>query len=197
MIDDVFGSADVITCPEVLGVRLRPLSIWHVWTLKTIDSPLVVGGKYDLEDVCKAVMICALTRAEYYDMARHQDALTAYYGTIAAAYIELDTEAREHVLSELGTYIDECTVFPEFWEGEGVDDVRDRIRCPVEWHLVLSLLKNGICHTEEDAWNYPISRAQCWQAVVGEMQGSKAYMDAVDREDIKKLDEVSNGDTAE
>lgn len=194
MVDDVFSAADVITCPEILGVRLRPLSIWHMWTLKTMESPFVDGGGYDVEDVCKAVMVCGLNKKTHDELAATDYGLTALYGEIGGAYLELEKDARTEAIKALVEYLDECSNFPEFWEEEKTDATADRIRCPIEWHLVRSILDMRICQTESEAWDYPIARAQCWLAVQGESKGSKSYVDQMDRDAIRQLEEAENGD---
>ena len=193
MTDDVFMAADVCGCPELLGVRLRPLSVWHCWQLRSIESPFFDGGEYGVEDVCKAVMLCSLDRNGYSSVASDSNALAALYGFIAAEYIALDKEGREEAVKAFVAYLDACTIAPEYWSADKGDGRADRIRCPFEWHVVAALLKNRICQTEAEAWDYPMQRAQCWQAVIGEQAGSKSYVDAVDRADMAKLNEAPNG----
>lgn len=192
MIDDIFLGADVITCPVILGVRLRPLSIWHVWALRAAESPLINGGKFDIEDVCKAVMLCGMTREDYARQIQSGE-IAITLGDVAAEYLQLSPEDREIEVANLADYIDQMTQFPEYWQKEKSDPVKDRIRCPTEWHLVSSLLAMSICKDESAAWDYPIARAQCWQAIQGEQAGSKNYMDAKDRADMDQLNaEVSD-----
>jgi hypothetical protein len=197
MIDEVFSASDVIACPVILGVRLRPLSIWHVWALKAADSPFVEGKPYGIEDICKAVMLCSLTRNDYVALAASESALAALYGTIAGEYLAKDKEGRDEACKAFDDYRAACTVYPDFYAGEGVDPVRDRVRCPSEWHLVASLLDMRVCGTEAEAWDSPIARAHCWQAVLGERRGSKAYVDQRDRDDFKALEEAAHVDNQE
>lgn len=190
MIDEVFLEADVITCPEILGVQLRPLSIWHSWALRSIESPFIEGGEYSTDDVCNAILVCSLTRSEYSN-ANQMD-IAARLGEIAANWLRLDDDARSETLDCFNAYLDACTRFPEFWRSEDSDPVRDRLRCPAEWHLVATLTNMHVC-TESEAWDYPISRAQCWQAVEGERAGSQAYVDQRDRQDFEKLNKQEGG----
>jgi hypothetical protein len=192
MIDEVFSAADVITCPEVLGMRLRPLTLWHVWSLKSLESPFVSGKPYDTEDICKAIMICGLRRKDYAELCGSENAIAALFGTIAADYLVKSKSDRAEVCNAFGKYLSSCTEFPEFYSSAKQNDIRDRLRCPSEWHIVASLLDMRICQTEDDAWDYPIARAQCWQAVQGERNGSKAYVDQRDRDDFEKLKAESN-----
>jgi hypothetical protein len=194
MIDEVFSASDVVSCPEILGVRLRPFSIWHSWALKSIDSPYVYGVDFDIEDTCQAVMICALSRDEYAEL-QQTEAITVLYGRIAGKYLALSEEDRTKVVGEFVSYIDACSVFPEFYAPEKSDPVRDRMRCPGEWHLVACLLHLRICDSEKAAFDYPVARAQCWQAIEGERAGSRSYVDQRDRDDFDELNREakSNG----
>jgi hypothetical protein len=193
MIDTVFSAADIIACPELLGVRLRPLSIWHVWALKAASSPFVDSGKYGIEDLCKAVMICSLTKADYEGLACIENGIDVLYGTIGGEYLALDADARQAVCTAFDQYLSACSEFPEFWNDGKPEDASKRLRCPYEWHLVATLLDMRICTSEAQAWDYPISRAQCWQTVKGERNGSRAYVDQRDRDDLSALEGAENG----
>ena len=191
MIDDIFLAADVTSCPDILGVRLRPLSIWHSWALLSMESPFIGGGEYTTDDVCNAVLVCSLTREEY--SGSNPIDIATRLGHIASEWLTLDDDARAETLDCFVAYLDACTRFPEFWRGEDSDPIRDRLRCPAEWHLIATLTNMGISK-ESEAWDYPIARAQCWQAVEGERAGSRAYVDQRDRDDFAKLNqEASNG----
>ena len=192
MVDDVFLASDITGGPVILGFRLRPLSIWHVWTLKAWDNPYVTGGEYDVDDVCNCMAVCTQTRESFTAIAA-QNLHGALKGDIGAAYLEASKEEREHAEKQLAEYFTQCTVFPEFWEDGKSDPVKDRLRCPGEWHLVATLLQMRVCQTEEDAWDYSIARARCWQAVEGERAGSRAYVDQRDRMDFAKLEDIANG----
>lgn len=189
MVDDIFLASDVAGGPVILGFRLRPLSIWHVWALSALESPYVLGGNYGVEDVVNCLLFCTQTRESYNALA-----LTcmegAVKGEIAAAYLEADKDGRFEAEKQLAAYFGDCTVFPEFWQDSKTDPVKDRLRCPGEWHLVATLLQMRICQTETEAWDYPIARARCWQAVESERQGGSSYMDKRDRDDLKQLEQM-------
>lgn len=172
-----------------MGFRLRPLSIWHVWALSAMDSPYVCGGKYTVDDICNCLMICSQTRESFAALSAG-GLHVALKGEIGAAYIEADKDARAQAEAQLAQYIADCTVFPEFWEKEKTDAVKDRLRCPPEWHIVSAILSMRICQTEAEAWDYPIARARCWQAVDGERNGGRDYLDARDRADLKLAAEM-------
>jgi hypothetical protein len=187
MIDSVFLANDVTAGPDILGLRLLPLSIWHVWALKASSNPFATGGKYDIESFCNALLICTLSKSQFDELVR-TDALAVYKGHhIAPAILTADEDTRAEALGVFLEYFDACTVYPEFWEDDKSDPVKDRLRCPSEWHLVASLLRMRIAQTEAEAWDYPIAKAHCWVAVEGERNGSKNYVDQRDRNDFDQL----------
>ena len=190
MVDEVFSSTDIShTCPQsvaqVLGVGLMPVSIWHVWILKALENPFAVGGIPKAQDLAQAVLVCSNDRKSFGEIMSDDDTLTDKIADLAQAWYEVD-DISSHIRS-FHLYVEQGVSGPEFWEDPKTDAVKDRQRCPVEWHLVYMLLNNKVCHTEEEAWNYPFNRAVCWSAVVGEQNGSRNYIDQVDREQIKKV----------
>jgi hypothetical protein len=190
MIDSVFLANDVSAGPVILGLRLRPLSIWHSWALKAAANPFSIGGEYGIEDICNALLICTLTKHQHDELAG-LGALGLYKGEqIAPPLISATTEERAEALRLFLDYFDDCTQFPDFWQDGKADPVKDRVRCPREWHLVASLMRMNICRTEPEAWDYPIAKAQCWMAVEGERNGSKSYVDERDRADIERANKL-------
>jgi hypothetical protein len=45
---------------RLLGVRLRPFSLWHLLLLQTLDSPFLRKGQVGLHDLRTAIGICRL-----------------------------------------------------------------------------------------------------------------------------------------
>lgn len=57
----VNGRNDGMSNTVLLGVRLRPFSIWHRVLLKTVDSPFITGQRVTLWDFRVAAGICRST----------------------------------------------------------------------------------------------------------------------------------------
>jgi hypothetical protein len=62
MLDSTFAAAyiDNGRRHRILGRRLRPLCLWHLLLLQTIDSPFITGGSISLLDLKTAIGICGL-----------------------------------------------------------------------------------------------------------------------------------------
>ena len=62
MFDPVFGAAyiDNGTRHRLLGVRLRPFCLWHLFLLQALDSPFIRNGSATVFDLKTAIGICRL-----------------------------------------------------------------------------------------------------------------------------------------
>lgn len=195
MFDDVFSSTDLSGTPrlkaaEVLGRDLLPLSVWHIWILQGIRSPFAIGGRIEDKDVGMAVAVCSKNRAEC--VAFLSDEVAVAKEMLQLAELWHSEEDMTPHIAALNSYMEDGMTAPEFWENPGQNPVKDRQRCPSEWHLVSLLLKNNICRTERQAWDYPYARAVCWAAVSAEQQGSRNYIDPIDRKQIDELNHAND-----
>lgn len=160
-------------------------SIWHAWALSIIESPFVKGGPCNHDDLFRALLICSMSRNEYIKICNSETEVDKLID-IALKYAESEREERDNTKQNIESYLQDCLVMPDFFSDGSSDPVKDRVRCPIEWHMVFFLVSSRLALTEDEAWDYPYARCQCWQAVKGEQGGSKAYVDKRDREDFKK-----------
>lgn len=192
MKDDVFSAANapliLLHDPViVLGRRLLPLSLWHICMLKEQDSPYITGGEVKIQDLAIAVLICSMNRETFsHFMSDEKSMQKAADDMVDSWLLKKEGDQRECFATFLA-YINASFNAPEFWEEEKSNQIKDRLRCPIEWHLIIMLLKERICNTEEDAWNYSYQRAVCWRAVISEANGSRNYIDPLDRMQIQEL----------
>jgi len=162
-----------------------------MWLLRSIDSPYAVGGVPGPIDFCYALMVCSSTRKEFGQVLAEGPA--AVVEKLVGKYFMMSAEQADAEKLVFEEYLERQTLSPEFWSDADSDAVKDRLRCPAEWHLVLSLLRYDVCKTEGDAWDYPYNRAVCWRAVIGEqVDGSRSYVDPLDRSQMEILNHVSN-----
>lgn len=190
MKDSVFIETDIShACPrsaaQVLGVSLMPLSLWHVWFLRSNESPYATGEDPKLSDLAFAIITCSMTREEMGRAIEDESIMAERALEVSENWVSLsETERLKHAKA-MDRYLSAGMAAPEFWEDPDSDEIKDRLRCPAEWHLVYMLLKHGICQSEEQAWNYSYARAVCWRAVFGEQMGSRDYIDPIDRKHME------------
>lgn len=182
MKDDLFIETDIShTCPhnvaQVWGLSLMPLSLWHLWFLRSQENPFIVGGNPYPSDFALAVLTCSLTRRGLGETINDDVQMAELVSGMVEKWLDMPDEKKSEHLKAFDHYIEEGAKAPEFWENGESDPIKDRLRCPPEWHLVMMLLKNKICQTEEEAWNYSYARAVCWRAVIGEQNGGRDYID--------------------
>lgn len=153
----VWPQAILYEPPKVLGKTLRGFSAFHALMLEAVQSPFLVGGKTDLQDLILAVHVCA-------------------HGWADRATIK-DTEAikawGEHIKSvdfvdaqkQFSNYLTESFAMPEFWNNSG-----STLRANFAFHLVTFGMRIlGL--SEADAWDTPIARMVCYRACWAESEG--------------------------
>lgn len=192
MIDDIFLAADGPAPQSILGVLVRPLSIWHVWALKASDSAFLRATTHTRDDVVRLLFVCSLTRADYARLNQEPAASELYAAGIALKVLRATEDEHLAALESIKDYFDAGTNIPEFWAREKSDPVKDRLRCPVEWHLAALMVEMGVSANIADAWDVPLVEAKCWQAVYSERNGSRDYVDQKDRNDFQKSKEAGD-----
>jgi len=184
--DSVFLQAAWIWRPQVLGVQLRPYSLGHQYALRALESPYLCAGAPTIIDTALAVWVCSRAWCDLRSMpfesidAARQWSQTAYRRFKRAGH-PMDTE-----MATFAAYFDHYTGnLPQHWQGS---EHKPRVRCPIEWHLVVTLLQSGLCERDlAAAWDMPVSTAAALATVIGERNGSESYFDERDRADIQEL----------
>jgi len=195
MVDDKFMGADDSLCggpiATVLGRRLLPMTLWHMWLLRNMENPYAVGGIPQGDDLCEVVLVCSLTRQQFAKAMRRE--MTQLTELLVGRWFMLSEEEMQDQSDILHDYLEAQTDTVEFWEDSNSDPVKDRLRCPPEWHLVLTLLRNNVVRDEQEAWDYPYNRAMAWRAVVNEaVHGSRDYVDPLDRKQSEALNNANH-----
>lgn len=156
----VFATAIYHTEPTVLGKKLLPLSLGHVFALMAVESPYVCHGPKGLWDLSLAVAICSHTWEGNQRWFKS--------GKILADFKRWGKQCRKlNFVAEhwkFKTYFDHYTQFPERNHSEGMKPSRH------PWPLMVAnslVAKVG----EERAWNMPLPLAVSYWSADAEMQG--------------------------
>lgn len=54
-----FAKSFLFSCPEILGLKLKPLSIGHFIILDMLHSPFYCGGSISNDDLITAIFVCS------------------------------------------------------------------------------------------------------------------------------------------
>jgi len=174
-VDDSFAEAVVHSkAHRVLGLRLRPFSLWHAANLDFIASPFA-GHKtlVDLAALYVAARVCQLRYPSVYRRSHLERALKLWMlWRFKATKRHRGKPARFPLLAEVAkfsAYLRDYASRPEYMQGE--DSVP--VRCP--WYLYeAALLKNynpGM--TWGQCWDFPVGEAGWCNAAMHEAHGNK------------------------
>lgn len=152
--------------PVVCGQQLRPYSIAHRFTLRSLNNPYAFGEPQDPLDglaIVEAIEVCRRTTAELRAALSGGEWLKgltwpAAYG--AALSDEIDLALREYIANFTGAP-----------ESSLVDSPNTRTMngCP-EMHLAVAMAQHFRC-TLDEAFDMPYGLSLCVNAIVAEKQG--------------------------
>jgi len=165
--------------PEVLGQKLKLLSPYHVLMLDSIQSPFMVGGKYDLHDMVLAVHVCSTSWADRYSVFSTPAALKRWGRKQGKCDWKIEAETFKLYLSESWT-------IPESWQGAG----GGKAKANGAYHLAVFAMRR-LRMTEAEAWDCPVARLCCYRDTFDEQETGKSEL-ITDNE--RKGIEVLKGD---
>ena len=159
---DVFKNALYHKEPTVLGRRLLPLSLAHIYALMAIDSPYTDGGPKSLIDLSVAVMICSRTWEEGQEFFRQSNLLRVCkaWGKTCGK-MKFGEEQSKFI-----RYLDEYTQFPDRLQDVGATP------CRHPWPLLVVQTILGKV-TESRAWNMPLPLAVSYWSAEAELNGDE------------------------
>jgi hypothetical protein len=148
---EAFLNADHRVC----GLRLRPLSIGHAFTLEAIGSPFYHGQKGDLDQLQLAAWICSRPPLAPIHARGFRFALWQR----TASRFDLETEA-----ARWSVYVGDYCSPPQMWNKapKAGEERREHSRIPSQIITVTRLMRLGI--SEKQAWETPVGIAAWYEA---------------------------------
>jgi hypothetical protein len=152
--------------PSSLGRQLLPFSSWHGLVLEAAGSSYVVGGVPDLDDLLFGVWVCSHSFADGIAVAGDYAAIRRWGRTVKPAQYPAGRAA-------FSGYIARSLRSPEYWQTDGA--AGGGCLAPVWWHMATFAMRD-LHMAEAAAWDYPVARIVCHQAVAGELAGNKSLV---------------------
>ena len=168
------------SAPRILGVRLRPFSLWHAACLMMVGSPYIVPGRDpNSADMLTALMICADTRdAALSSWARLERSRVRRAILGARLYL-----AGDRPLVVFADWLSaQLTDLPEVYR-ESTATASTAVPWP--YQVAVALLSRFHCfRNDSEAWDLPVVTAVCYVTALSEWSGAKI----VDPEEDAKAD---------
>lgn len=157
-VEEKFAEAWLNTSHKVLGVKLRPFSLWHRFLLDQLDTKLLSGSNYlSIMDLYTGCMIC---RSKYPNV-KIKVPFWRYL------LLSRKREFTKH-FEAFSAYITDFCGFPEFWDKQ--DSETNKGPAPDPLGTVVSLMNLGF--SENEAWDMPVGKASWYSAAFSQMQGA-------------------------
>lgn len=179
VIDPIFSECLINSERRILGVKLRPFCLWHLFLLQVLESPLILGKPVEIEDLRTAVAVCR---------TRHGESKLRKPSYLSTAYCL----ARKHnVREQFRSYVNDYLQIPEYSivvpPGEGEPPRRGR----APEVLVVAADIIGWSHwPEKYVWELPLGLAYWYQSMSIRATGADLdFMTPKEREFQQQLKE--------
>ncbi len=178
---------------RVLGVRVSPLSVWHVFALEQLECAFIVGGEATLGDVVQLLFVVSQTRNEFltcfHDAKKRDRKLTLVRRTMlrnAGKY-----EDSPNALEVCRVYVSESMRVPGRWIKKGAKPCA----VPHALHVFAAAVRGGVAY--QSAWDMPYMTARCLFDIQAEQRGDESLQTAaamqMDERMAAELKEAVNG----
>jgi hypothetical protein len=175
---------------KVCGVKVMPLSIWHVYALENVGCSLVIGGPVGAGDIVQMIMTATKTRNQYLRMFSSQAKIAAARNTAEKAILRHAYRGGRDPVDESIEYVETCMRIAHRWrksEGNGRAP-----SVPHSLHVLRGAVRCGVDYAT--AWDMPYAQARALFDVVAESMGDQSIMDDIDQQmDEEMSKEVRNG----
>ena len=136
----------------VCGLRMRPLSLGHAFSLEAIGSPFYTGALGDSSQLRLAAWICSRPALAPFDATGIRFRLWSWL----AAKMDFDTEAARWAI-----YVADFCAPPQFWSKQS-NEKAEPSKIPSAIGTVVRLMRLGM--TEREAWQTPVGAASWYEA---------------------------------
>jgi len=153
--DDSFYSAFLEGDHKVLGVVLKPYSIWHYFLLNAIDSPLLKGQGIQCEDLAIA---CQIFKTSFPEQPDLKFSLRKWF---LVWRLKSNAKLMKKSVESFTDYIKANSQIPKFWKDSTIKGRESEITCPTSLSAVSSLMAMG--WTEKEAWNTTFARCRWYE----------------------------------
>lgn len=176
-VDPAFYSAFLAPPPTIGGVKLKRFSLAHGWFLKIFESPFVVGGTAQPQDIAIFLWICSSNYNQLHNIHENPEETNTRLEEILSTLPKHDhNEICKEITDYLKNYIKQPLRFME-------KESTDKLKCdPSLYYAVLLMRELG--WSEEKAWDTSYSMATSIASICCVLEGSNnLYSD----EDIERV----------
>ena len=178
---------------RVCGVKVAPLSVWHVYALENIGCALTNGGAVEAGDVVQLLMVASRTRAQFLQMFADPRWIDKAQRKIKTAMLRHAYRGGGDAITQAIAYAETCMRIPHRWRK---DDSSKQPAVPHSLHVLRGAVKCGVPYA--DAWDMPYATARVLFDAQAEASGDQSIMDDTDQRIDERMaaenrKEVANG----
>jgi len=176
---------------RVCGLRVPPLSVWHVFALEQIGNSYIVGGTIDAGEALQLLTVATQTRAKFLNVFHVERRRNRVLRRVKRAMLWNGFGRGSDAVLACREYVEQSMRVAGRWQRKEAKPCA----VPHALHILQAAVRFGVCYP--DAWDMPYATARAMFDVLAEQRGD----DSIQTSRQQELDErmaaeaagVSNG----
>jgi hypothetical protein len=153
------------THSRVCGLRVPPLSVWHVFALEQIGNTYMTGGMLDAGDVHQLLLVATSTRAQFLRLFHNPRKMARAVARIRRRMLRNAWRRGPDPVAQCREYISQSMRVAGRWQTQGAKPCA----VPHALHILSGAIRSGVAY--DRAWDMPYATARCLYDVQAESQG--------------------------
>jgi hypothetical protein len=178
------------THSRVCGMRVTPLSVWHVFALEQIGNTYMTGGILDAGDVHQLLLVATSTRTQFLRLFHDPRKMARAVARIRRRMLRNAWRRGPDPVAQCREYVEQSMRVPGRWIKEGAKPCA----VPGALHMLAAACRFGLPVAR--AWDTPYMQARCMFDVIAEGKGDESIQSAAGQrmdEQMAAEPEAANG----
>jgi len=172
---------------RVCGLRVSPLTVWHVFALEQIDNTYMVGGVLDVGDALQLLTVATQTRDQFLRSFHNPSKRRRIVERCRRAMIRAAWKRKTSAVLQCKEYVDQSMRVAGRW----IKKEAKPCAVPHALHILAAAIRFGVPY--EKAWDMPYCTARAMFDVLAERNGDDSIQTAA----AQQLDEKMHAEEME
>jgi hypothetical protein len=160
------------THSRVCGMRVPPLSVWHVFALEQIGNTYLCGGLLEAGDAAQILLVASRNRRQFLRMFASQKRTARAVARIRRRILRTAWRRGTEAVAQCRAYAEQSMRVPGRWVKDGAKPCA----VPHTLHVLSAAVQFGI--PIDRAWDMPYAQARCLFDALAEAKGDESIQTA-------------------
>jgi hypothetical protein len=161
---------------RVCGMRLPPLSVWHVFALEYLRNTYIIGGIVDAGEARELMTVAGMSRRRFLRAFHQRGGMTRALRRARRRMLRNAMRRGADPVMQCMAYVEQSMRVPGRWLKDGGKPCV----VPHSLHVLAAAVRTGVAL--DAAWDMPYAQARCMFDIHAEGRGDESMQTAAAQE---------------